>query len=479
VAHAVSVGGRGDSSDKTESPVPLAEGQTFARYLVDRELGHGGMGRVYLATDTVLGRKVALKALLPERMDGEGPARFAREASLGAMVSHPNVVAVYDYGEAEGRAYIAMEYVEGDTLSAYLGSPSVPLGKRLAWLLDVGRALAEAHDHGLVHRDIKPSNVMVTRAGLVKVLDFGLAKRTRTEAPGAFRTLEGQALGTPRYMAPEQIAGLAVTPRTDQYALGVMAFELLTGQHPSGPTGRDDPPKLLTEIDRSLPFRLAVLVSRMLAKRAEDRYASMHDVNAELERVLAEVSPESLATETKPPADEATLGLGAVADRATLPEPPETARAGAEAPGVRPAPPLGPPDVATARAPMHAPPPDDPRGRAPAGKTLPSAGSDPPPAEQRPADGTLRSADHPSGRPLGLVVAEAASRAEAAARVPKPPPSQAVVLVEPARVSGWSKSMWITVIVVGLVGVVAGALLTGWLLSTSAATTVPTTTPPD
>ena len=128
---------------------------------------------------------------------------------------------------------------------------------------------------------------------------------------------------------------------------------------------------------------------------------------------------------------------------------------------------------------MHAPPPDDPRGRAPAGKTLPSAGSDPPPAEQRPADGTLRSADHPSGRPLGLVVAEAASRAEAAARVPKPPPSQAVVLVEPARVSGWSKSMWITVIVVGLVGVVAGALLTGWLLSTSAATTVPTTTPPD
>ncbi len=444
--------------------MPLAPGQTFARYLIDRELGHGGMGRVYLATDTVLGRKVALKALLPERMDGEGPARFAREASLGAMVSHPNVVSVYDYGEAEGRAYIAMEYVEGDTLSAYLGSTAVPLGKRLAWLLDVGHALAEAHDNGLVHRDIKPSNVMVTRSGLVKVLDFGLAKRTRTEAPGAFRTLEGQALGTPRYMAPEQIAGLAVTPRTDQYALGVMAFELLTGRHPSGPNGRDDPPKLLTEVDRALPFRLAVLVARMLAKRAEDRYASMHDVNAELERVIAEVSPESLATDTKPPADEA---LGRAADRATLPEPPATARAGAEGPS-----------AANAR-PMQPPPPDDPRGRAPAGKTLPSAGSDPPPAEARPADGTLRSADHPSGRPLGLVVAEAASRAEAAARVPKPPPSQAVVLVEPARVSGWSKSMWITVIVVGLVGVVAGALLTGWLLSSSTATTVPTTTPPD
>ncbi len=466
-------------------------GQTFARYIIERELGHGGMGRVFLATDTVLKRKVALKVLLPERMGGEGPARFEREASMGAMVTHPNIVAVYDYGTSEGRSFIAMEYVEGETLATYLGDGSIPLGKRLMWIFDVGQALAIAHDHGLIHRDIKPSNIMVTRSGMVKVLDFGLAKPLKADAPTAFQTLEGRVLGTPRYMAPEQIAGVTVTLRTDQYSLGVVAYELFTGHHPNGANGRVDPPKLLTEIDRSLPFRLAVLVARMLAKRPDDRYPSMHEVNAELERIVVDVSPESLARDTAPHAElgfaaDRTTDAGAARRRETLPLGgaavalvPATApepRPGASAPRhaepvrfVTPAPPFTPAPTAL---PMPTPlAPETLPARIPAGKTLPSPGSDPPPGQQgSPGDGTLRSADDPHGQPLGRAVDEAARRllAEQSRIQPPqpPPPSQAVVLVPSSGRSGpWPKSMWITVIVVGIVGVVAGAMLAGWAMA--------------
>jgi eukaryotic-like serine/threonine-protein kinase len=468
----------------SRGPVSLSPGQTFARYIIERELGHGGMGRVFLATDSVLKRKVALKVLLPERMAGEGPARFEREASMGAMVTHPNIVAVYDYGMAEGRSFIAMEYVEGETLSTYIGDTTVPLGKRLMWVLDTAQALVEAHDHGLVHRDIKPSNLMVTRGGMVKVLDFGLAKRPLTSDPGAFRTLEGLVLGTPRYMAPEQIVGLNVSPRTDQYSLGVVAYELLTGQHPNGANGRVDPPKLLTEIDRTLPFRLAVLVARMLAKRPEDRFPSMHEVNAEIERIVADVAPESLARDTVPHAD-ANLGMadrttdpGAARRMVTLPlaapeAPPTVSRAGRTAFLGSPTPALKPNDM---NVPPGVPPP-----RIPPGKTLPSPGSDPPPQHdgfrQQLGDGTLRSADEPNRKPLGHAVDEAARQALAAqsarrAGLSPPPPSQAVVLM-PSSTGGtatWSKSMWLTVIAVGIVGVLAGALLAGWAMTSSAPT---------
>jgi len=476
--------------------VPLAPGQTFARYLIERELGHGGMGRVFLATDSVLKRKVALKVLLPERMDGEGPARFQREASMGALVTHPNIVAVYDYGTAEGRSFIAMELVEGETLSAYLGDTSVPLGKRLMWLYDVGVALAEAHDHGLVHRDIKPSNVMVTRAGHVKVLDFGLAKRTAEEDPAAFQTLEGRVLGTPRYMAPEQVAGMAASPRTDQYCFGVVAYELLSGEHPNGKNGRIDPPKLLSELDRGLPFRLAVLVSRTLSKRPEDRFPTMHEVNAELERVVADVSPESLQRDTAPPLDAERITADEVPRLRTSPEnpariaPPQNGPSAASSDAMvgpaRKTAFLGSPDPASPNdRPMRAPP-EEPKTlpaaelppRVAPGKTLPSAGSEPP---ARPGDGTLRSASHDAmGVPLGLAVDEASRRALAAqAPSSPPPPSQAVVLapmsLPPAP---WSKAMWLTVIAVGIVGIVAGALIAGYALSAGAPPPPPKVLPP-
>ena len=474
--------------------VPLAPGQTFARYTIERELGHGGMGRVYLATDSVLKRRVALKVLLPERMDGEGPARFEREASMGALVSHPNIVAVYDYGSAEGRSFIAMELVEGDTISSFVGDAAIPLGKRLMWLYDVGLALAEAHDHGLVHRDIKPSNVMVTRSGHVKVLDFGLAKRTVTDDPAAFQTLEGRVLGTPRYMAPEQIAGLSATPRTDQYSFGVVAYELLCGEHPNGKNGRIDPPKLLSEIDRKLPFRLAVLVSRMLSKRPDDRFPSMHDVTAELERVVADVSPESLSRDTAPPADgpgervtadeiprlrtspENQVRLGPV--EVTMSPARKTAFLGSPDPGAAIAPHPGAASALPRTNAMHAPPDEaPPPPRVPAGKTLPSAGSDPPPGKPI-AEGTLRSASDEGGIPLGTAVDAASKRALAAQPIPPPPPSKAVVLAPPMSVgqAPWSKAMWLTVIAVGIVGVVAGALLAGLALRDGGPAPAPTTT---
>ena len=515
---------RGDEAGRlpVEWPalVSLAPGQVFARYILERELGHGGMGRVYLATDSVLKRKVALKVLLPERSTGEAAQRFAREASLGAQVSHPNLVAVYDFGQADGLSYIAMEYVEGTTLSAFVHDRTVPYKKRLDWLLDVARGLAEAHDHGLVHRDIKPANVMVTRNGSIKVLDFGLAKITSGQAdPNGFQTLEGRALGTPRYMAPEQIRGEPVSGRTDQYGLGVLAFELLTGVHPSGPSGRDDPPKLVSELDRALPFRLAVLVARLLAKKPDDRYPSMHDVAAELERLLHDVEPDMAPRETSPnpnpnPNPDAysenavvTARPGEVQARllrsAEALHMPSTAAPLELAIARRETVPLGSPAVmvvpasAAAIEPFVSAPAGEPN-RVPAGKTLPSAGSEPP----KDANETLRSAD--AERPLGHVVDEAARRilagqalpgasgphafgggGETPALHPSPAPYPAQRLERPAEPvvvipsapppalspTAWSKGMWLTVLAVGIVGVVAGAVLAAWALGNGTAPT--------
>lgn len=470
----------------------LAPGQVFARYTLERELGHGGMGRVYLATDSVLKRKVALKVLLPERSTGEAAQRFAREASLGAQVSHPNLVAVYDFGQAEGLTYIAMEYVEGETLSAFVHDRTIPYKKRLDWLLDVARGLAEAHDHGLVHRDIKPANVMVTRSGSIKVLDFGLAKITSGQAdPNGFQTLEGRALGTPRYMAPEQLRGEPVSARTDQYGLGVLAFELLTGAHPSGPSGRDDPPKLVSELDRRLPFRLAVLVARLLAKKPDDRYPSMHDVSAELERLLHDAEPEMAPRETSPDAQVTTHGevAAATARPGQVPVSVPVQMPSTAAPlelARRETVPLGSPAVMVAPASTlvsgqaFVAESAEPPNRVPAGKTLPSAGSEPP----KDPNETLRSAD--AERPLGQVVDEAARRVLAGqgkAPTPAPLPTPSPRLERPAEPvvvipsapppslppTGWSKGMWLTVLGVGIVGVVAGALLAAWALGSGAA----------
>ncbi len=467
---------------------PINLGDTFARYLIERELGSGGMGKVFLAMDQVLKRKVALKVLLPERASTDGAARFLREARLAAQLSHPNTVGIYDFGHADGRAFIAMEFVEGRTLSWFIAQGATPLRKKLAWLGDVGRALSAAHAEGLVHRDVKPSNVMVSASGAVKVLDFGLAKRFVPDDPTSFRTLEGRVLGTPRYMAPEQLAGEAVDARSDQYSWGVVAYELLAGVSPRANDAdpRAHTPRLLTELDPSLPFRLAVLISRTLAHRAGDRYPSMNEVVTELDRAVAELGPDdSLPTATprregpvRPVVDETLAGRLVRPAGPVSPLSPTLGPAPAPSGQGAPRPKLSTLDrdlLGRADTAHHIETP----GRIPPQRTLPSAGNLEESGDKlkdllaQPAANlqTLPSAQETSGGRLGDIVSQAVAEVSAPRSAPlRGGASVTVALIPPAPRSlsaPWPKSTWLAVLSVGIVGVVAGAVLAAWALNSS------------
>ncbi len=219
----------------------LNPGDTFERYTIEALIGQGGMGCVYRAHDPRLGRRVALKVISEGFTSSDASARLVREARAAAALDHPNAVAIFDVGELAGAPYIVMELVEGRTLRRAVGDATAPIPTRVAQLADVARALAGAHKRGLIHRDIKPENVMVRDDGMVKVLDFGIARRAggsvdpegSTQAPALTTlTAEGLKLGTPVYMAPEQIRGDALDGRADQFAWGVLAYELLAGRLP-------------------------------------------------------------------------------------------------------------------------------------------------------------------------------------------------------------------------------------------------------
>ena len=264
--------------------MPVAVGETFERYEIESLIGRGGMGEVYRAVDTRLRRKVALKVLRPDRDNPEAVARLFREARSAAVLTHPNTVAIHDIGEAEGIFYIVMELVTGTSLLAYVGDARVPVARKLAWLVDTARALGAAHKSGVIHRDVKPSNVMVSDEGIVKVLDFGLATPL---APVSFRTQAGHVLGTPRYMAPEQLAGAEVDARADQYAYGLTAYELVAGKHPGAAfAGPVDVPSLDTIVP-DVPKAVAEVIARTMAGAPEDRFASMEDVAVALEDAIA------------------------------------------------------------------------------------------------------------------------------------------------------------------------------------------------
>ena len=267
----------------------LQPGDRVERYVIEAPLGQGGMGRVYRAHDERLDRRVALKVLLAEGEDQEGRARLLREARAAAALDHPNVVHVYDVGEAAGAPYIAMELVLGTSLRTLIGDRSIPQHEHVGTLVQIALALAAAHDAGLVHRDVKPENVIVRSDGRVKVLDFGIARRSRlqpdptapTEAHLATLTAEGVKIGTPLYMAPEQIRGDAVDGKTDQFAWGVVAFELLSGKVPwNASDAMALMASILTDEPRSLDGELepAVdgVIKRALSKRPADRFESMH-----------------------------------------------------------------------------------------------------------------------------------------------------------------------------------------------------------
>jgi len=292
----------------------LKPGDTFERYTVEAAIGQGGMGCVYRAHDTRLGRRVALKVISDGLASADADARLVREARAAAALDHPNAVAIFDVGEVAGAPYIVMEFVEGRTLRGEIGDAEVPLSKKIAWLADVARALAAAHRRGLVHRDVKPENVMVRSDGVVKVLDFGIARRAggRVDPHGPTRptaqetptlptlTVEGVRLGTPLYMSPEQIRGEELDGRADQFAWGVLAYELLSGRLPwrrandalaAVASILTDEVKGAALDEARVPLEVQSVLQRTLAKPPADRFATMDDVVHALEAAVKGEAP--------------------------------------------------------------------------------------------------------------------------------------------------------------------------------------------
>jgi tetratricopeptide (TPR) repeat protein/predicted Ser/Thr protein kinase len=293
----VSVGG---AVARTQVPA-LDEGGRVGRFLLLSELGRGGMGRVFAAYDPQLDRKVALKVLLADRGGGHDQARLQREAQALARVSHPNIVSVFDVDVYEGCVYIAMEYLAGQTLRAWLKERERPLAERLEVLRQAGEGLAVAHRAGLVHRDLKPANVMVGADGRVKVLDFGLARvgasvdqasGTSSDLPHAVAeealTEPGHVSGTPGYVAPEHLFGAPATAQSDQFAFGVMLVQALSGERPFAGRTLVEYERSLREtpVDRVLegraPAWLSAIARRCLRHDPRERFPSMEAVLAAL-----------------------------------------------------------------------------------------------------------------------------------------------------------------------------------------------------
>lgn len=280
-------------------------GQELESYRIEKLLGAGGMGEVYLARDLKLGRLVALKVLpLHFVVDGERLSRFQREARALSSLNHPNLVTIYEVGEAKGLHFIAMELVEGQTLSSLRDKLS--LKELLAIVVQVAEALGAAHQAGIIHRDIKPDNVMVRPDGYAKVLDFGLVKLTEVEpVPGAPNdTKLGVAMGTLAYMSPEQAAGEPVDQRTDIWSLGVVLYELATGRKPfTGETRQatinailSTQPNSVVTTNPSLPPDLDRILSKALDKDRELRYQTASDFRADLRRLLREIDSSASAS---------------------------------------------------------------------------------------------------------------------------------------------------------------------------------------
>ena len=283
------------------------------RYRIERELGGGGMSRVWVATETALDRQVVIKVIAAELTEGLSAERFTRELRLAARLQHANVVPVLSAGDAGGLPYYTMPFVSGESLRVRMaGGTPLGVGECVAILRDVARALAYAHSEGIVHRDIKPDNVLLSH-GAAMVTDFGIAKAltaSRTQ-DGASATLTqaGGAIGTPAYMAPEQAVGETVDSRTDLYAWGVMAYEMLSGGHPFGQhttpqrliaAHLTEPPAPLAGKNLAVPPALAALVMRCLEKDPARRPASAVEVLAALEAAATPV-PSHQSPSTRGP----------------------------------------------------------------------------------------------------------------------------------------------------------------------------------
>ena len=287
---------------------------SIAHYRITAKIGAGGMGEVYRATDTKLGRDVALK-ILPADMarDPERLARFQREARAVAALNHPHIVTIFSVEEGDGTHFLTMELVEGQSLDRRIPSDGLPVEQIVAIAAALAEALAAAHEKGIVHRDLKPANVMVTDDGRVKVLDFGLAKDVRADAASeatmtaAGQTQVGVVMGTPAYMSPEQVAGRTLDHRSDIFSLGVVLHEMATGKRPfAGHSSAElissilrDNPAPVTDARPDLPSDLARVIRRCMEKDPRHRIQTARDVGNEF-RDLARQAPLQSGPQTSP-----------------------------------------------------------------------------------------------------------------------------------------------------------------------------------
>ncbi|HTS52107.1 MAG TPA: serine/threonine-protein kinase [Burkholderiales bacterium] len=264
----------------------------LGRYEILAELGQGSMGVVYKARDPALDRVVAIKTInlnLPKDELAEYEARFYQEARAAGGLNHPNIVTIYDIGKSERVAYMAMEFLEGEELRAILSAgQSLPMVQALDVASQVAEGLNYAHERHIVHRDIKPSNIMVVRDGLVKITDFGIARMRTNEV----KTMTGMILGSPKYMSPEQVAGKRADHRSDLFSLGVVLYEMLTGQ---APFQADSIHGIMYQIlnstapapslrDSELPEIVDLIVAKALTKNVEERYQSAKDLATDLQQ---------------------------------------------------------------------------------------------------------------------------------------------------------------------------------------------------
>jgi serine/threonine protein kinase len=268
----------------------VAAGSLLGRFRIERRLGAGGMGEVYRATDTKLGRPVALKILPPQYIDEPGRReRFEREARAASALNHPNIVTVYDAGVEDNVPWIAMEFVEGQTLREIVHHGAVPASKSLFLAIPLADALAKAHEIGVVHRDLKPENIMVTAEGSPKILDFGIARfRTDTDVTQSITGFQGSVTGTLGYMAPEQLLGKSTDHRVDQFAFGTVLYEMATGANPFSRDTATQTIAAILEIQPRLdvqPEPYSAVVNRCLNKEPSQRYASTREIAAQLRGV--------------------------------------------------------------------------------------------------------------------------------------------------------------------------------------------------
>ncbi len=297
-----------------ESPV---RPETISHYRIQKKLGAGGMGEVYLAEDTVLDRKVAIKFLTHDSVaDEQAKRRLVREARAAAKLDHQNICAIHEVSEEAGHNFIVMPYIKGETLASRIRNKRLNLGECLEIAVQVADALSEAHSHGVVHRDIKPENIMITPRGEVKVMDFGLAKFipdksvVQSEAmTDNYLTKPGVIIGTLPYMSPEQIRGEPVDAKSDIFSFGVVVYEMVTGHHPfAGETATatlaailsSAPRSLSTGYSREISTELENLVSKALQKNREERYLTIDDLLADLRNLKSRYGTNHKPAKTLP-----------------------------------------------------------------------------------------------------------------------------------------------------------------------------------